>query len=103
MEVLGDAKQKSVFAGLRLVDFTWQIRPDTTIKRGTFSGNANARGVTFMRYLASAINAKVVASIDDHLATPNGWSLSKSGIFNPATVLPNGTIQTQAFHPMTAD
>jgi len=79
------------------------LQPGRAIKRGKFTGNPNGQGVTFMRYLASAVNARVIASIDDHLVGSNKWSLGNPAIHNAVTVYPNGTIQTQALTPMVAD
>ncbi|GAB4035544.1 hypothetical protein [Spirosoma jeollabukense] len=78
-------------------------QPGRVKKLGKYTGNPNGQGVKFMRYLASAVNAKVVASIDDHFVGSNQWSLGKSAIQNAVTVYPNGTIQTQALTPMVPD
>ena len=77
--------------------------PGKTILRGTFSGSSEGRGVRFMRYLASAVNVKVIASIDDHQVEANQWSMSDSRISSAVTVWPNGSMLTQAFNPMIAD
>lgn len=76
------------------------LQPGTVKKRGKYTGNPNGQGVKFMRYLASAVNAKVVASIDDHFVGSNQWGMTKTGISSAVTVYPNGTIQTQALNPM---
>ncbi|GAB3225830.1 hypothetical protein [Spirosoma arcticum] len=76
-------------------------QPGRRKKFGKYSGNPNGQGVKFMRYLASAVNAKVVASIDDHFVGSNRWGMNKTDIFNPVTVYPNGTIQTQALNIFT--
>jgi len=79
------------------------LQPGQTPKRGTFSGNSNGQGVQFMQAFAKAVNAKVIASIDDAYVNSSRWSLSNTGINNPVTVLPDGTIQTQALNPMVPD
>jgi hypothetical protein len=79
------------------------LQPGATLKRGRYSGNTEGNGVKFMRYLASAVNAKVVASIDDQLVGSNKWSLYSTALSNTVTVYPNGTIETQALNPMVPD
>lgn len=82
---------------------TNMVQPGNTLKRGRFSGSSSGRGVQFMRALAQAVNAKVIASIDDGFVGSNRWSLSKTDINNAITVFPDGTIQTQALNPMVPD
>jgi hypothetical protein len=79
------------------------LHPGKTPKQGTYTGNPNGQGVIFMRYLASAVNAKVIASVNDQFTNHQSWSLGKSAISASVTVYPNGKVETQLLNPMVPD